>query len=87
MKPIFSLHGEEVHCIRFCLMTPAPPPPPPPITFARYFDTVSARYFDTVSGALAKNLASASNCLYAYCYSYISNLLEPWMHSALDGIK
>ena len=35
-----------------------------------------AEYFDIAPGALAKILASASNCLDVYCHSYISHLLQ-----------
>ena len=37
--------------------------------------------------ALAKILASASNCLDAYRHSYISHLLGLWTHSVSDGIE
>ena len=46
-----------------------------------------ARYFDTAPRALAKILASASNCLDAYRHSYISHLLGPWAHFVSDGIE
>ena len=45
------------------------------------------QYFDTNPGALAKILASTSNCLGVYRHSCISYLLGPWMHSVSDGIE
>ena len=46
-----------------------------------------AEYFDISPGALAKILASASNCLDANRHSYIFHLLGLWTHSVSDGIE
>ena len=58
-------------------------PPPPTSRWSGTF----AQYSDTTPGTLAKILASASNCLDAYCHSFISHLLGLWTHSVSHGIQ